>query len=67
MTDPNPDDSGVQPLEVPDTITRYAAYNTTLGQFFGPVYVGEEPSDAAVRRQLEELGNKGHKWEVRQV
>lgn len=57
----------VTPVSEPDTITRYAIYNTTLTQFVGGVSVGEPPSDAEVKRTLEAYDMKGHKAEVRQV
>jgi hypothetical protein len=53
--------------KAPDTITRYAVFNTTLQQFVGGVATGDKPSDSDAKALLEQYGMKGHKHEVRTV
>lgn len=55
------------PDAAPDTITRYAIYNTTLQQFVGGVYTGSKPTAETVKGVLAPLGMADHKHEVRAV
>lgn len=60
MTDP-------KDAPAPDTITRYAVFNTTLQQFVGGVATGDKPSTEDAKALLERFGMKGDKYEVRSV
>lgn len=66
-TEPEQPQTDEQPSVPTDSITGWAVYDTTLGQFVGGVTRGKKPTAKDAKATMEAYGLGGNKHELRQV